>query len=47
VPVAVAPVDGQIDPSLLEFRLQGADQIAALLIDGAYTSKMVVVLGDF
>ena len=47
VPVAVAPVDGQIDPSLLEFRLQGAYQIAALLIDGAYTSKMVVVLGDF
>ena len=44
-PVAVAPVHGQLRPPLAELDLQGRDQGAALVADGALPAKVQVVLG--
>lgn len=47
VPVAVAPVDWKFDSAAVQFGLDCSDEIAALLIDRADTTEMVVMLGDF
>ena len=47
VPVAVPPVDRQLDLSVGEFCFQSFEEFTALLVDGANASKVIVVLGDF
>lgn len=47
VPVAIAPVDRQLQPGPLKFMLGRPDQIAILLIDGTHPAKAVIVLGHF
>ena len=42
MPVAIAPVDGKRDAFA-----QGADQVAALPVDGTRAVEVVVVFGDF
>src|SRR5580704_16398694 len=46
MPVAIAPVDRQLRAVLREFVLESGDQFAGLLVDGAFATEMVVVLGD-
>src|SRR5580692_10035951 len=46
MPVAIAPVDRQLRAVLREFVLESGNQFAGLLVDGAFATEMVVVLGD-
>ena len=46
MPVAIAPIDRQLRAVLGQFVLERGDQFPGLLVDGAFTAEMVVVLGD-
>ena len=45
-PVAVAPVDRQVETARRELRLQRRDQRAVLRVDGAHAAEAEVVLAD-
>lgn len=47
MPVAITPVDWEGESTAFAFRFDGSDQSAALFVDGADTSEMLVVFGDF
>jgi hypothetical protein len=47
MPVAVPPVDWEIDAMLIQFATQSLDEVTALLVDGADTVEVIVVFGDF
>ena len=46
MPVAVAPVDGQVGAVTVELGGEGGDQGPVLAVDGADAAEAVVVLGD-
>src|SRR6202140_1991131 len=45
MPVAVSPIHGQVWFMLRKFVFEGRDQVACLLVDGAFAIEVVVVLG--
>ena len=47
MPVAIAPVDGQVRAAGGQFGLERGDQFASLIVDGALAAELVVVLGYF
>ena len=47
MPVAVAPIDRQVDPGAIEFRSEGGDEVSHLSVDRTDTVEVVVMLGDF
>ena len=47
MPVAVAPVDGQVDLVLIEFCAERLDEFATLLVDGTDAIEVIVVFSDF
>lgn len=47
MPVAVAPIERQVDVVLIKFGAECGEEITALLVDRADTIEVVVVFGDF
>ena len=47
MPVAVSPIDGHLDAVILELLLQCGNQLLVLVIDGAASVKVIVMLGHF
>src|SRR6185312_11156712 len=47
MPVAVSPIDREMETGGFEFRFEGGDQVAALAVDGADAIEVVIVFGDF
>ena len=45
VPVAVAPVDRQVDAGVGQLTLQGGDQLPAVVVDGGAAAELLVLLG--
>src|SRR5579871_3599859 len=46
MPVAISPIDWKVRTVLCQFRLQRGDQLASLLVDGAFSVEVIVVFGD-
>ena len=47
MPVAIAPINRQVDPRAIEFRTQCGDEVSHLSVDRADSAKVVVMLGNF
>ncbi len=47
MPVAVPPIDRQVDPSRCQLRREYGQQVANLLIDRADATEMLVMFGHF
>ncbi len=47
MPIAVSPIDRQVKPAPLAFRRDGRDQCAAMFVDRADATEMLIMLGDF
>ena len=45
MPVAIAPIDGQVRAVGFQFSAQGGDQRAVLVVDGALAAEAVIILG--
>jgi hypothetical protein len=46
MPVAIAPIDGQLRSMLREFLFDRGDKLAGLLVDGTFSVEVVVMFGD-
>lgn len=45
IPVAIAPINWELDPIFVQFNSQSPNQLATLFIDGAHAVEVVVMFG--